>query len=410
MIDLKAQAQRGILISGKVWNLGDYLDYWLGEVVRKNQRATTYSRYECAVRLHIKPGLGGNKLDRLSVPLVQSFLNEKLLNGASVRNIHVMREVLSAALTHAQREELVNRNVARLVTLPTYEPDEVRPWSADEASHFLDTARATPYHLAFTLLMLYGLRRGEVLGIRWEDIDFAAGEIHIRQQVQHIRGVLYEAPLKTKAGKRNLPLLAVIHDLLVAHRQKVSESSGLIFTAEDGTPFRPQTLSRAFLRLSQTSGLRTIRLHDLRHTANTLLKKLGVPARDRQFILGHANISTTQGIYEHDDMESRRENLEKIEKLLLSEHESVGDGQRSRQNGRQGVIYTRRLSPFTTVNLAGVEGFEPPALGFGDPSRHSLTQRLTSVDRVVQAHRRTWKLGCVAVKMAVKDSGLELAA
>lgn len=410
LIDLKAQSQRGIFVSDKSWSLGDYLDYWLGKVVQTNQRATTYTRYEIAVRLHIKPGLGGNKLARLSVPLVQSFLNQKILDGASVRNVHVMREVLSAALTHAQREELVNRNVARLVTLPTYEPDEVRPWSADEASHFLEATRATPYHLPFALLMLYGLRRGEVLGLRWEDIDFTTGEIHIRQQVQHVRGVLYEAPLKTKAGKRNLPLLAVIRDLLVAHRPKVDNLSGLIFTAEDGTPFRPQTLSRAFLRLSQTHGLRAIRLHDLRHTANTLLKKLGVPARDRQLILGHADISTTQGIYEHDDMESRRENLEKIEKLLLSEHESVGDGQRSRQIGRQGAVYTRRLNHFTTVTLAGVEGFEPPALGFGDPSEQSIAQRLTSVNRVVEARRRAWKLGCVAVKMAVKDSGLELAA
>jgi hypothetical protein len=176
-----------------------------------------------------------------------------------------------------------------------------------------------------------------------------------------------------------------------------------VFTAGDGTPFRPQTLSRAFVRLSRENGLRVIRLHDLRHTANTLLKKLGVPPRDRQLILGHANISTTQGIYEHDDMESRRENLERIEKLLLRKHESADDGNGSRQNGRQGVLYARRASVFTTVNLAGVEGFEPPALGFGGPSKQSIAQRITSVNRSVEVRRRTWKLGCVAVKFAVKQ-------
>ena len=85
LIDLKAQSQRGILVSDKSWSLGDYLDYWLGKIVRTNQRATTYSRYEGAVRLHIKPGLGGNNLDCLSVPLVQSFLNQKVLDGASVQ-------------------------------------------------------------------------------------------------------------------------------------------------------------------------------------------------------------------------------------------------------------------------------------------------------------------------------------
>jgi integrase len=162
------------------------------------------------------------------------------------------------------------------------------------------------------------------------------------------------APLKTKAGKRNLPLLAVIRDLLVMHCQKVDELLGLVFIAEDGTSFRPQTLSRAFLRLSRAHGLRVIRLHDLRHTANTLLKKLGVPARDRQLILGHADISTTQGIYEHDDMVSRRKNLEKIEELLLGKQESVRDGQRSRQS----VIYARTSHIFTTVKLAGASVLE----------------------------------------------------
>ena len=315
-----------------------------------------------------------------------------------MRNIHIMREVLSAALTNAQREELVSRNVARLVTLPTYEPDEVRPWSADEASRFLEATRATPYHLAFALLMLYGLRRGEVLGLRWEDINLVTGEVYIRQQIQHVKGVLYEAPLKTKAGKRNLPLLSVVRDLLETRRPQSGDRTGLVFTAQDGTPFRPQTLSRAFVRLSRENKLRAIRLHDLRHTANTLLKKLGVSARDRQLILGHADISTTQGIYEHDDMESRRENLERIERLLLGEQEPSKGGIYCRQISRQPAFYARQLTSYTSGRGGGIR---TPGPWFWRPIHATLREQLTSIDQAMQARTRAWKLGCVAVNFAV---------
>lgn len=401
-----ARALHGTPIPDKVWKVGDYLDYWLENVVRANRRLTTYSRYEVAVRLHLKPDLGTYSFDRLSVPVVQFFLNHKLESGASVRNAHIMREVLSATLTNAQREELVSRNVARLVTLPTYEPDEVQPWSADEASYFLEAIRTSPYQAAFALLMLYGLRRGEVLGLRWNNIDFSTGEIHIRQQVQYAKGQLYVAPLKTNAGKRNLPLLAAARILLTNQRERITDDTGLVFTSSDGGPVRPRAFSRYFERFIRRHDLRPIRLHDLRHTTNTLLKKLGVPARDRQLILGHADISTTQGIYEHDDMASRRENLERIEKLLLSEQEPSKGGIYCRQNSRQPTFYTRQLSSYTSGRDGGIR---TPGPRFWRSNHYSLRDRLTSIDEVARARTRAWKLGCVAVKIAVNETGLESA-
>ena len=157
--------------------LGEYLDYWLAEVVRPNQRRTTYARYEAIVRLHLKPGLGGYQLRRLSVQLMQAFFSRRLADGQPVRNVHVMREVLSSALSRAMHEELVTRNVARLVKLPTYDPDEIAPWTAAEAKRFLEAARDDPLYPAFLLLLLYGLRGGEVLGLHWRDIDFRSGVI-----------------------------------------------------------------------------------------------------------------------------------------------------------------------------------------------------------------------------------------
>ena len=124
--------------------------------------------------------------------------------------------MLSAALTRAVREELIARNVARLVELPEWRPKPVKPWAADEARQFLAASKSDPLHAAFVLLVLYGLRRGEVLGLRWADVDFDAGIIHIRQQVQRVRGELRLGPVKTHAGQRNLPLLNLARQALEA--------------------------------------------------------------------------------------------------------------------------------------------------------------------------------------------------
>src|SRR6516225_5337313 len=122
-------------------------------------------------RLYLIPGLGSRRLTSLTVPIVQQFLNQRLEKGDSVRKVQVMRSVLSAALTRAVREELILRNVARLAELPQWQRGTVRPWSADEARQFLAASRSDALYPAFLMLILYGLRRGETLGLRWEDID-----------------------------------------------------------------------------------------------------------------------------------------------------------------------------------------------------------------------------------------------
>jgi integrase len=123
--------------------------------------------------------------------------------------------VLGAALTRAMREELIQRNVARLATLPQASLARNRPWSADEARRFLTAARPDPLYPAFVLLLVYGLRRGEVLGLSWSDVDFEASTLRIRQQLLRANHVLYIGPVKTSAGRRNLPLLGIARDALL---------------------------------------------------------------------------------------------------------------------------------------------------------------------------------------------------
>jgi integrase len=192
----KAQqdACAGMPVPDEIWKVGSYLEYWLQNFVKRNRRPATYALYETNIRLYLKPGLGNYKLAALTVANIQQFFSQRLEKGDSVRKVQVMRTVLSAALTRAAREELITRNVARLVELPEWRPGTVRPWSTDEARRFLAACKPDPLHAAFVLLLLYGLRRGEVLGLRWQDIDIDAGTIRIEQQAQRVRGAIHVGP------------------------------------------------------------------------------------------------------------------------------------------------------------------------------------------------------------------------
>jgi integrase len=179
----------------------------LEHVVTLNRRPATYRLYEMTVRLYLKPGLGTSPLTRLSSSRVQAYFTGQLAAGRSVRTVQVMRTVLSSALSRAMREELISRNVARLVELPSWERQPITPWTAAEARAFLDAAKDDPLYPAFVLLLVYGLRLGEVLGLRWHDLDEADNEVRVRQQVQRVRGELRLYPVKTAAGRRDLPPL-----------------------------------------------------------------------------------------------------------------------------------------------------------------------------------------------------------
>jgi integrase len=181
---------------------------------------------------------------------VQAFLNSQLRAGRSVRSVQIMRQVLSTALSRAVREELVTRNVGRLVELPTWEPGIVAPWAPAEALIFLSAASDDPLYPAFVLLPLYGMRRGEVLGLRWQDIEFDDQTIRIRQQIQRVQGQLQIGPVKTRAGSRDVPLIGLARIDLTAGRHsrrptaRTSAPPGLI-PVSSSQPGRAGPSSRA---------------------------------------------------------------------------------------------------------------------------------------------------------------------
>lgn len=416
LTEAKANAQQGIPVPGKVWRVGDYLDYWLENVVRPSLRPKSIQQYESVSRLYLKPGLGSIKLTDLSVPMVQAFLNEQVTvtvaKGHSISKVKGMRAVLRTALTQAQRDQLVLRNAAKLTKLPTSRRQRIKPWTADEAISFLSAAREEALFPAYALLLLYGFRRGEALGLRWQDVDFQDGVIRVQQQLQKVGKELVIGPVKTENGERDLPLLTVARALLSNHRngKRASVSSAadaLVFTMPDGEPVDPDHFYRAFKRICRTLGVRYIKVHHVRHTTGTILKRLGVPDRDIQLILGHSHVSVTQEIYQHTDLEDRRLALSKIETALFTPEDNKSSDF-SRQFSRQkSPLYTRRAPGRSSNRLqtwCWGRDSNPRRLSrlIYSSTDNTLEDRLTSVNLELEACRRQWFLGVVAVKLAVK--------
>ncbi|HEV3170372.1 MAG TPA: site-specific integrase [Actinocrinis sp.] len=407
LTEAKAKNDQGIPATDKSWLVGDYLDYWLESVIKPNRRPTTYEAYEGNIRLYLKPGLGTLKLTQVTVPVLQRFLNQQLSNGRSVRKVEMLKETLSPALGQAMYEELLTRNVARLVKLPSYESDDVEPWTPAEVTRFFDAAKDHRWYPAFLLVALYGLRRGEVLGLRWSDIDVKAAVIRVRQQVVRANGTIHIGPLKTRAGRRDLPLLSAVADELVEHRvRQVSTSDAdLVFTTSTGHSIEPNKLTQTFYAICAQYSLRRIKLHHLRHTAATILKDLGVPARDAQLILGHSNIAITQQIYQHDTMDSRRSAMERMETAVLPSTTMLRaskaglDGNGSRQNSRQ-----TRKNPVSL--LGSFDGAGTGTLSRNRPTLGGALERVTEVNAILRESRRQWMLGVVAVNLAVRNQEL----
>lgn len=192
--------------------LGPYLSYWLDNVIKPNWRPSTYGLYKMTVRVHLTPGLGKYPLKRLSVPIVQAFLNGKIQAGCSVGNVHIMRQVLSSALSRAIREELISRNVARLVELPEWEPAEMsrglRPkrWPSSRAPAMIPS---TPHSSCCCCTGCAGAKLSACAG---RTLTSTARSSASASSSTAPGGELHIGPVKTSAGRRDLPLLGLARD------------------------------------------------------------------------------------------------------------------------------------------------------------------------------------------------------
>ncbi|MBM7784966.1 site-specific integrase [Tenggerimyces flavus] len=346
LVDALSRSQQDVPAEATGWTLALFLAYWLEHIVRPARKPKTHHGYEVIVRVYLVPQLGRKKLHKLSAPDVRHFLTRMrntcpcCLHGLDERRPEGQRRccalrpknccqfpsdrlvqqahaVLRNALQAAVREELLARNVAKLVQVsgPSY---EINRWlNVEQARKFRATASEDRLEALYVLALYLGLRRGKLLGLRWDDIGLDAGALEVRRTLQRVGSRLQPVTPKTRSSRRTVPLIGLCHDALVSHKERQAqeraeagsswESTGYVFTSRRGTPIEPDNLRRSWYPLRDAAGLGPIRFHDLRHSCVTLLLDLGVPPHVVRDIVGHADIEVTMTIYAHASMTEKRE-------------------------------------------------------------------------------------------------------
>ncbi len=309
----KALANRedGFISDAGNLKVGEYLERWLKDSVEGNVGHRTLSNYQLQVRRHIVPALGGIKLKTLSPAHVQGFYRQKLDAGLSHASVRYVHAVLHRALKQALRWGLVSHNATEAVDIPQLAREEVTALSPEQARSFLEAARGDRYECMYVVAVTAGLRRGEILGLRWADVDLEAATLRVARQLQRMRdrsGLRFATPKGGKGRTISLPPRAV--EALRAHRARQAEErlragslyrdGNLVFATQVGTPLEPSNIDRrSFKPLLREAGLPDVRFHDLRHTCATLLLSRGVNPKFVQELLGHADVGLTLNTYSH---------------------------------------------------------------------------------------------------------------
>jgi integrase len=346
---LKGNSANGVPVADHNTTVAEYLDYWLREVV-SHKRATTARGYESVVRLHIVPVLGKKRLDKLTGADVRHLIavcRQKCLcctnrydmhrkkeqqccsvgkcckRTPSTRQIQYIHAVLRNALSNAERDEIITRNVAKLVQIPAPRYKIGKGLPVGDVKRILAEAQRTRLYALYVLAATLGFRRGELLGLRWSDLDLDLGTVAPAKTVQRVNGRLLMDDTKTEDSDNTIPLPKITRRVLLEHRdrQAVERAAAgelwtehdLVFPTSIGTPMEPRSLNRHFEGIRLRAGYPHVRLHDFRHTVVSLLLQLKTPPHVVQRIARHADLDVTLGIYAHTDLDAMREALDSIE-------------------------------------------------------------------------------------------------
>ena len=319
----------GTLAAPSRISLDEYLDHWLETAVKPRVREGTHAEYAATLRRNVRPVLGARRLDRIKPVDIQSLYSEMQGRGlkSSVRYTHA---VLRNAFSQAVKWQMLNQNPADFVDLPRQSESKVRALTQEEANRFLETAKESRWYCFFSLLLSTGLRPSEALGLYWTDIDLAKETLTVRRGLRRIKDKWLIDEPKTPNARRTVPLPLSLVSLLSDHMAAQLEQGidePLVFTSPNGGPKHEDGVVKDYFKpLLKKAGLpKSVRLYDLRHTHATLLLLAGVHPKVVSERLGHSSIVITLNTYSHVLPNMQKEATEKLEALLFSTPERVGE-------------------------------------------------------------------------------------
>ncbi|MCQ4084413.1 site-specific integrase [Streptomyces sp. RB6PN25] len=316
--DLERERDKGTVRKpGKPWTVAAWLAHWIENIAKPSVSENAYDGYEVAVRVHLTPGLGAHRLDRLQPEHLERFYQKMQDTGSKPATAHQAHRTIRTALGEAVRRGHITINPAEIAKAPRLEEEEIEPYTVDEVQRLLLVAAKAPNSARWVIALALGLRQGEALGLKWEDVDLEAGYMRVRKnrlrpKYQHGCGdtcgrkagycpqreqIRRETkPTKSRAGRRTIGLPDELIKLLQKHKEEQErqraeavgrwQEKGYVFTKPDGEPLVPNTDYHHWKDLLSAAGVRDGRLHDARHTAGTVLLLLGVPDRIVDSIMG----------------------------------------------------------------------------------------------------------------------------
>jgi integrase len=302
----------------------EFLQDWF-KTKKNNIGVQTANVYEEYLKNRIIPSLGNFKLNKLKTIHIQNYVNELKEEGLASATIKKIFEIIRNSLEYAVDFNLIQTNVAKKVKLPKIEKKEMSVWDIEDVKKFLEVAKQDQNYIAFHLAITTGMRQGEILGLRWKDIDFDKGVLYVRQTLSRDGKTLLTGA-KTKSSLRTIRLSDNTLEALKEHKNKISkikeelgdsyQDYGLVVCTRIGTPIYPRNLRRTLNRLIERAKVPKIRFHDLRHTHATLLLSQGVNVKVISERLGHSNIKITLDTYSHVLPTMQEEAIKTIDHII----------------------------------------------------------------------------------------------
>ena len=326
LVEERGRVEAGVAMTPSQLTLAAYLKEWLDLIVAKRVRPNTLAAYRFNAETYLIPDLGTKRLRRLSAREVRLYLAALERRGVGARTIRYVHATLRAALEDAVREELLEKNVAKLVRAPSVPRAERHPLTVEELRVLFKANEQHRLRAMFVVLALLGLRRSEVLALQWTDVDLDRGALQVRQGLHRVGGRLQLLPTKTARSCRTIPLPPMVVSELTTHRERQEVERlalaetwpdvGFVFTTPIGTPIDPDNCSKVVKSAVKTAGLRDVRMHDFRHGVVSVLLGLGVPPRTVMEIAGHSGLEMTMNVYGHVTLDDKREALARFDGLF----------------------------------------------------------------------------------------------
>ena len=324
--EVKEKLKRAIEDSAKLdmskvgqYTVGQWMDVWFENYAKIKVRPSSHQTYRGYIENHIKPNIGSIPLNKLTSLELQKLYKKLLGNGRverieskkqpkglSAKTVRNINQIICSALNLAIEQRLILTNPADACALPKLEHREMKTLPVEQLTSFLREAKESGVFEMYYIELATGLRRGELLGLKWSDIDLKHGNLRVQRQIARIDGEIVEAPLKTKNAYRTLPLSADAIDVLKTQKKKCGNSQ-YVFPSPTGGPISPDSVLHMLHRVLKRAGLPKVRFHDLRHTFATLALQNGVDIKTVSGMLGHFSAGFTLDTYAHVTTAAQKE-------------------------------------------------------------------------------------------------------